>query len=329
MLVILHMLIFRLFNIREVACNEMYNGLKLARRNIMSKNISAFRSAEGESQYFAAYEAALKLWPVPYESFDVTTCYGRTHINACGPKDAYPLVLLHGGYASSTMWFPNISDLAGKFHVLALDTIGEPGKSVPAQQNATRGDLATWLVGVLDELGIAQAQVVGLSRGGWLALNLAIHAPHRLEKIVLLSPAASFIMLNRFFSTIVGSVMHIPTRFVAKMALYSWVTRGFVVNDVYAEQFILGLQNWNWEMGKNDYSGVMPSVFPAEELQQIKNPALMLIGDQDRLNPPKAIEQAKRMIPHIETEIVPHAGHMLSIEQPQLVDARVLKFLTE
>lgn len=295
----------------------------------MSGDIPAFRSPEGEARYFAAYDAALRLWPVPYESFDVTTCYGQTHVNACGSKDASPLVLLHGGYASSTMWFPNIADLARRFHVLALDTIGEPGKSIPTQQNASKRDLAAWLVGVLDELGISQTHVVGLSRGGWLALNLAIQAPHRLGKIVLLSPAASFIMLNRFFSAIVGSVMHIPTRFVSKIALYSWVTRGFVVNDVYAEQFILGLQYWNWAMGYNGYSGVMPSVFPDEELRQIKNPILMLIGDQDRLNPPRVIGQAKRMIPYIEAEIVPNAGHLLSMEQPDLVDVRVLEFLAE
>jgi pimeloyl-ACP methyl ester carboxylesterase len=295
----------------------------------MSEKISAFKTAKGQAQYFAAYDAALNLWPVPHESCFATTLYGQTHVISCGVQDASPLVLLHGGYASSTMWFPNISDLARKFHVLAIDTIGEPGRSLPTRQNATKEDLAAWLVGVLDALGISQTGVVGLFRGGWLALNLAIHAPQRLEKIALLSPAASFIMLNRFFSAIVGSVMRIPTRFVAKLALYSWVTRGFVVNDVFAEQFSLGLQHWNWAMGNNGYSGVMPSVFPDEELRQIKNPILMLIGDQDRLNPPKVIEQAKRVIPHIETEIIPNAGHMLSIEQPELVDIRLLKFLTK
>jgi pimeloyl-ACP methyl ester carboxylesterase len=295
----------------------------------MSEKISAFKTAKGQAQYFAAYDAALNLWPVPHESCFATTLYGQTHVISCGVQDASPLVLLHGGYASSTMWFPNISDLARKFHVLAIDTIGEPGRSLPTRQNATKEDLAAWLVGVLDELGISQTQVVGLSRGGWLALNLAIHAPDRSGKIVLLSPAASFIMLNRFFSAIVGSVMHVPTRFVAKMALYSWVTNGFVVNDIYAEQFILGLQNWNWDMGRNGYSGVMPSVFPEEELRQIKNPVLMLIGDQDRLNPPRVLDQARRLIPQIETGIIPNAGHMLSMEQPAAVDARLLKFLVK
>ena len=112
------------------------------------------------------------------------------------------------------------------------------------------------------------------------------------------------------------------------MALYSWVTKGFTVNEIYAEQFILGLQKWNWEMEKNGYSGVMPSVFPDGELEQIKNPILLLIGDQDRLNPPRVLKQARGRIPQIETEIIPHAGHMLSLEQPEVVDERILRFLT-
>ena len=123
--------------------------------------------------------------------------------------------------------------------------------------------------------------------------------------------------------------MHITTRFVAKIALYSWVTRGFIVNELFAEQFITGLQSWNWALAANGYSGVMPSVFPDEELQQIQNPILMLIGDQDKLNPPKVIEQAKRMIPQIETEIIPNAGHLLSMEQPKLVNTRVMNFLAK
>jgi pimeloyl-ACP methyl ester carboxylesterase len=81
-------------------------------------------------------------------------------------------------------------------------------------------------------------------------------------------------------------------------------------------------------MNTTGYSGVMPSVFNDEELHRIQIPVLMLIGDQDRLNPPQAIERARRLVPDIEAEIIPHAGHFLSMEQPGCVNARVLKFLT-
>ena len=295
----------------------------------MNSPIKQFKNTKGQAQYFAAYDAAMKLWPVPYESHFVTTPYGQTHIISCGQEDAFPLVLLHAGQASSTMWFPNIADLSSKFHVLALDTPGEPGKSIPTRHNATRRDSADWLQGVMDELGIAKAHVMGLSRGGWLALNLALYASDRLERIVLLSPAAVFVALNSFFSAVAQAVMRVPTRFVSKVALNSWVARGFVVNDVFAEQFMTGLQNWNWTVNTSGYSGVMPCTFSDEELNRIRQHVLLLIGDQDRLNPPKVVERARQTILHLEAEIIHHAGHFLNMEQPEIVNARILKFLAE
>jgi len=295
----------------------------------MDSPINLFRSSKGESQYFATYDAALGLWPVPHVSRFLTTPYGRTHVISCGPEDAFPLLLLHAGQASSTMWFPNIAGLSRKFHVLALDTPGEPGKSIPTQHNATRRDCAAWLAGVLDELGISKIHVMGLSRGGWLSLNLAIHAPDRLVRIVLLSPAASFVPLNSFFSAVAGAVMRVPSRLVSKVALNSWVGRGFVVNELFAEQFMTGLQNWNWTVNTSGYSGVMPCTFSDEELRGISQPVLMLIGDQDRLNPPRALERARQTIPHLEGEIIARAGHFLNMEQPEAVNVRILSFLAE
>jgi hypothetical protein len=55
----------------------------------------------------------------------------------------------------------------------------------------------------------------------------------------------------------------------------------------------------------------------------------MLTGDHDRLNRPKVIELAKRVIPQIEAEIIPNAGHMLSMEQPEFVDGRILRFFAK
>jgi pimeloyl-ACP methyl ester carboxylesterase len=82
-------------------------------------------------------------------------------------------------------------------------------------------------------------------------------------------------------------------------------------------------------MNSNGYSGVMPSAFSSEEQGQVHVPVLMLIGDHDRLNGPTTIEQARQMVPHIEAAIIPNAGHLLSMEQPELVDAQLLRFLTE
>jgi pimeloyl-ACP methyl ester carboxylesterase len=271
----------------------------------------------------------MQLWPVPCEFHFLNTAYGQIHVISCGSQSAFPLILLHAGHASSTMWFPNISELSKKYHVLAIDTIGEPGKSIPFRPYATRLDSSKWIECILDELQISKTHIIGLSRGGWFTLNLALNAPHRLGRIVLLSPAASFIPLNSFFLTIAQAVRRIPIKLVAKAALNSWVTKGFVINSLYARQFITGLNNWNWDVNAKGYSGMMPCIFNKEELRRICNPVLMLIGDQDRLNPPEVIDKAKKSIYHIESEIIPDAGHFLSMEQPDFVNSRILNFLSK
>jgi pimeloyl-ACP methyl ester carboxylesterase len=295
----------------------------------MDEPLNLFKTPKGQRDYFEAYDASLNLWPVAHKTHFVSTLYGRTHVISCGLDHDLPLLLLHAGQASSTMWFPNIDRLCSKFHVLAIDTPGEPGKSIPVLQNATRSDCAAWLVGVLDELGISKTHVMGLSRGAWFALNLALEAPDRLESIVLLSPAASFVPLNSFFSAIAQVVMRIPTRSVSKFALNSWVARGFKVNSVFAEQFMTGLQNWNWNVNTSGYAGVMPCTFSNEELRKITQPVLLLIGDQDRLNPPKALERARKTILQLHSEVIPQAGHFLNMEQPEAVNTKILKFLGE
>ena len=156
-----------------------------------------------------------------------------------------------------------------------------------------------------------------------------MHAPQRLEKVVLLSPAASFISLTPFFQALAGAVVRIPAATVLRAVLYSWVAPGVVINKVFEKQFILGLLHWNWTVNSQGYSGVMPSVFSSEELGELRMPILMLIGDHDRLNSPRVIQTARQMIPHIEAGIIPDAGHMLSMEQPGYVDERVLDFLAQ
>ena len=149
---------------------------------------SAFKTSDGEAAYLAAYDAAMKSWPVPYEEFDVPSRFGTTHVIASGPMTAPPLVLLHGYMATSTMWSPNIAAFSRDHRVYAVDVMGQPGKSVPGEPIRTVADFVSWLTAILDALHVDRVSLVGQSFGGWLALNYAIAAPQRLLKLVLLSP---------------------------------------------------------------------------------------------------------------------------------------------
>ena len=98
--------------------------LGIARRaEVSMSQQSVFRTPEGKTAFLAAYDAAMKLWPVSYEEMDIPTRFGTTHVVASGPKDAEPLVLLHGYMATLTMWAPNIADFSKHYRVYALDVM--------------------------------------------------------------------------------------------------------------------------------------------------------------------------------------------------------------
>ena len=71
-----------------------------------------------------------------------------------------------------------------------------------------------------------------------------------------------------------------------------------------------------------------PTVYSDAELKRIDHPALLLIGAGDKIyNPQKAIQRAQRWVPHLRAEIIPNAGHLLIMDQPEYINTRILKFL--
>jgi len=70
-------------------------------------------------------------------------------------------------------------------------------------------------------------------------------------------------------------------------------------------------------------------VFDDEELRQIGKPILLLVGDKEKIfNPNVMIERAQRLIPQIDANIIPNAAHLLPIDQSEVVNSRILAFLT-
>ncbi len=278
-----------------------------------------FRSAQGQARYFAAYDAALALWPVPVESFEAPTRFGRTHVHASGPLDAPPLVLLPGQAISSTMWYPNIAALNRAFRVYAPDIPGDMGKSISTRPFKQPADFAEWLTDLWDALQLAQAHLVGLSYGGFAALRLALAAPARVQRLVLLSPAG---------------VLPLRPAYFLRMA--SVMLPAFVLSAQAKQKLFLGAYSplavpvLAQMMTPTDfrYRLYLPPVLTDAELAGINMPTLLLMGAQDvAYNPAAMLQRATRLIPHLETAVIPGAGHALNLDQPEQVNARLLAFL--
>ena len=127
----------------------------------------------------------------PPQLMTVRTRFGDTHVTAHGPQDAPAVVLIPAMGVTSTMWEPNLPALSRAYRTLSVDTIGDLGLSVltsPAVYPRNGKAYSEWLVDLFNELSIRQADLVGASLGGWIAMNHAIYAPERVRRLVLLGP---------------------------------------------------------------------------------------------------------------------------------------------
>jgi len=99
-----------------------------------------------------------------------------------GPPDGPPIVFLHGTRLSRTMWRPVMRRLAGSYRVIALDLPGHGSRSdVPFAIDAAVASV----VSAVDEQGGGRATLVGLSLGGYVAMDVAARHPERVRALVL------------------------------------------------------------------------------------------------------------------------------------------------
>jgi len=290
-----------------------------------------FRSAEAKERYLKHYDMRAQKWPVISETLTVHTSYGRTFVRISGPVDAPPLVLLPSAAGTSLLWIPNIRTLSESYRVYAVDNIYDFGRSVYTRAFKSPDDLVSWL----DELFTAlefgdNINLMGLSYGGWLTSQYALHFPERLDKIVLLAPAATILPLPGEWAWR-GILAIIPHRYFLKSMTY-WLFEDLVqkdeasrtlVEDMLDDVFI-ALRCFKFKMP------VHPTVLEDEELQSIKVPALFLVGENEKIYPAqKAVQRLDNVAPQIKLEVIPNAGHDLTIVQAEIVNKKILEFLKQ
>ncbi len=291
----------------------------------MPTTASPFKTPAAEAAYRAAYAATLALWPVPSTPLDVPTRFGVTHLNAAGAADLPPLILLHGFAVSSTQWYANVAPLSRHFRVYALDVVNQMGLSVCTRPLATRADCAAWLGEVLDGLGLERATLMGHSYGGWLALNLALAAPARVTRLVLLSPASAFAPIATRFLLAFLSAVFVPTPRMLYWFMQQTTTQRLVYPTADVEQLLAGIRAFT----QSQLAGPVFAVFSDAELHGLHAPTLLLVGERDvACNPRRVLERARRLVPQIEAELIAGGGHLFQVDQAAATNARLLRFLT-
>jgi pimeloyl-ACP methyl ester carboxylesterase len=288
-----------------------------------------FRSAKARERFLARYDRKAARWPVPSASTMVDTSFGRTFVRISGPEGAPPIVLLHGVGGNSLQWSANVEALSVSHRVFALDLLYDHGRSVSTRPARSVLDLTDWLDEVRAGLGLEGGiHLVGLSYGGWLASRYAVRFPERLRALVLLAPV--FTVLPLRVAWIVRAVLClIPLRWFSRR-FTRWLLDDLVrqgeagkqIVDECAEDSFIAMRCFKPQ------PVVHPDLLSDEELRGLHVPTLYLVGENEKIYAAEdAVRRLRAVAPGLRAEILPGAGHDLTIVQADLVNDKILAFL--
>jgi len=290
-----------------------------------------FKSHQAKEQYLNYYDQRAQEWPVYSESKLVETSFGKTYVRISGPSNGSPLVLLPSTSASSLVWMPTIEALSEHYRVYAVDNIYDYGRSVNTQNIKNSADMTNWLDDLFTALDLGDSiNLMGLSFGGWLTSQYTLDHPKRLRKSIWLAPAATIYNFPGEWAWR-GILSAIPHRYFMKKFMLEWLFADLLQKNDESSIKLMNELVDDAMMGLNCYSfrmPITPSVLTDNELQSIKISTLFLVGENEKLYPAKkAVERLNTIAPQIQTEIIPKAGHDLTIVQTELVNSMVLDFL--
>ncbi len=294
-----------------------------------------FRSAEAKATYLARYDEAAQTWPIPSESKMIDTSYGQTFVRISGPIDAPPLILLPGAGSCSLMWLPNIAVLSECHRTYAVDMLintGCVGRSVYTHPIVTPDDVTQWLDELFNGLELADdINLLGASYGGWPASQYAFRCPDRLNKVVLVAPAGTVLPFSDEY------LQHTMQLFIAPgrdtyMRVFSWNFNDLAQKDSQMLEAIVD----EFMVSAQSFEPVNPQQIPTltalsdEELQGIQVPTFFLVGENEVLySAQQAVQRLNAVAPEIRTEIIPDAGHDLLLVQTEMINQKIVDFLTQ
>ncbi|GII58092.1 carboxylesterase [Planotetraspora thailandica] len=286
--------------------------------------VGHFVNEQARERFLQAYDDAMGLWPGARDEHDIETRFGTVHVHRSGAERGEPIVLLHGHGANSSNWYPQIEALGEQHPLYAVDTIDDPGRSVQRVVVKDSQDNAAWLNDVLAGLGLDRVHLVGLSYGGWLTLNQAVYRPERLASITLLDPGGLEKVPARFLlGTIAGLFAMLAPR-----RMRPWFARVLANHALIAPARLMAPIMLSTRTFRPSHR---PSArpFTDDELRSVNVPALVLLAERSvLLRAGKVLPRVRELIPGVCAEIVPGIGHGLPLEAPDLVNSRVLRFIS-
>jgi pimeloyl-ACP methyl ester carboxylesterase len=248
---------------------------------------------------------------------------GRFEVDLLEAGDGAPLLYLHGTFGRREDDL--IARLARTRRVLAPAHPGY-GRTTGAEHLSDLHDLIYYYLDLLDHLALRDLALVGHGLGGMFAAELAAVQPERFARLVLLAPLGLWDGARPvldFFSAeperLAAALYHDPTSPAAR------ATAAVPADDSRYVEYMLDRARAMATAAS--YLWPIPNRGLSKRLHRVATPTLLLWGESDGLCPPTYGRDFQAAIPGSELVVLPGAGHMLTIEQPEPVAAQIERFL--
>ena len=248
-----------------------------------------------------------------------------------GPRT---VVFGHGQLWSGEMFGPQIDALRERFRCVAVDWRGQ-GRSAVADTGYDMDTLTEDLVALIDHLGIAPVDSVGLSMGGFIGMRLAARHPELVRSLALLETSAEPEPAQNVpaYRKLAQVVRFVGPRPVAGRVMSIMFGQTFLTDPSRAGRAVERVE-WRRRLNSVDRvgavratHGVIERAGIADELARITTPTLVLVGDEDVATVPNKARRIQAGITGSQLVIVPRAGHTSTIEQPEAVTAALEEHL--
>lgn len=242
-----------------------------------------------------------------------------------GPENRPALILSNSIATNLHMWDLQIPTLATHFRVIRYDFRGHGGSGVPAGAYSD-GRLGRDVLELMDWLGIERAHFLGLSLGGWVGQWLAIHAPERIDRLILSNTSSYLGPAENFDRSIAATLAASDMKETAETFLGNWFPKPMIVaNGSIVRQF----RDVLLKTSRQGLAGLFAAVRDADMRRTsalIQSPTLVIAGEFDTVTSHAMGEAIANTIPGAKLKTFPSV-HFSNIEFAQAFGEEVVAFL--
>lgn len=249
--------------------------------------------------------------------------------------EGFPLLLGHSFLFDSEMWRPQIDELKKSYRVIATD-LWAHGQSEPApEENISVYDIADDMWRLMQGLGFDRFAVLGLSIGGMWGVKLALDHPNSVAALAIFGshvgaePPARRVEYDAMFTNL-KSLGRFTDEFANSLTPYFFCPHTFATKPALPNRLKAALM----AMRPENIQSIIKmghAIFAREDLRgQLKNitcPSLVAVGHEDIARPPSESKEMASLLPKSEYHEVSNASHIMTLEQPQEVNAIITDFL--